>query len=199
MSVDTINPVPAADASFLDDLQEFLREEISDRAVYQYSGVIEGGIGSTSANLTHTISACIAFPNGHYVSQEQISHTYTASRRTCVYIRDDDSRTVTIINATVTYDGHFVFAEMAAGSTQPATPTGLLPLFYVDTDATSITSVTDLRCGTANVAAYGDLATAVSKIGSSHRMTLYITSILPIRLKGSSGRGGIRYLVGMEV
>lgn len=146
MATQTINTVPSANSTFIADLQAFLRDESAGRDYLTLgNGIISGGIGVTSASLAHTISALVAFPNGYYVSQAATAHTYTASKRTFVFVRDSDSRSITIAAAVITYSTHLVFAEMASSTTQPATPTGCAPLFYADTDGTSITAVTDIR------------------------------------------------------
>lgn len=143
---DTSNTLPSAGSSFLSDLQTFLRNEIADYSNNRFGhAIVSGGNHSTSGTLTATVTACVAFPKGHYVSQAAASHTYTASKRTYVYVRDSDSRTVTISGAAITYDGHFVFAEMTAASAMPTTPTGVAPLMVVDTSGSAITAVTDLR------------------------------------------------------
>lgn len=143
----TINTLPAQNSAFVSTLQSFLRDELPARFRLQYSGfIISGGIGATSANLTHTVSAAIALPGGYYVSQDSVSHTYTASRTTFVYLDYDNARTVSIANAVVARVGHFLFVTMNAGITaEPAAPTWALRLMKVTTGAAAITSVVDLR------------------------------------------------------
>ncbi len=173
---DTINTVPSGNTTFLTDLQTFLRQELPDYMLRQAgSSVLSGGYGATSANLTHTLSAVTAFVDGHYTYNDAVSHTYTATRRTFVYLRADSAASVTIAGAAITYDGNFVFAEMAAGTGQPATPAGIAPLLLVDTSGAAITAVTDYRSCTAPVEYYGDLATAVTTIGSSMKARLVAT------------------------
>ena len=177
MSKQTINTIPTAGASFLTDLDNFLTEETPDYARYYLSDkVVSGGIGATDATLAHTISAVTAFPNNHYVYQAATSHTYTASKRTFVYVRDDNTRTVTIASAAVTYDDYLVFAEMAAASSEPEVPTGCAYLFYADTSAVAITSVTDRRIGGElyPITNYTDLSTALTTLGDINA-TLIIT------------------------
>jgi len=91
MSYDTINTLPQANASFLSDLQAFLRSEVADYIFRNFgNSVLKGGYGGTSANLTHNISEVEAFVDGHWVNNAQVSHTYTASKRTWVFLRADD-------------------------------------------------------------------------------------------------------------
>lgn len=171
----TINTLPSSNSTFITDLQTFLRGENADRARRGGWGVITGGIGATDASLTHTISAITAFPDGYYVYQAADSHTYTASKRTFVYVRKDSAVTVTITGATITYSTNLVFAEMAAATEQPATPAGCAPLFYADTDGTSITTVTDLRSGRVNLAYWDTLSAALTAIGTSNKITLIVS------------------------
>lgn len=147
MSKQTINTLPAADASFMADLQEFLTSEIADRMQLMCNAgdfIYSGGTASTSGSLTHTISACIGMPDWYYVSQPEVSHTYTNGKTTYVYIMDDDERVLTIPSATVTYDGNLAFATKDTASI-PTLPTGCLPLMTVTTSGGSITAVTDTR------------------------------------------------------
>jgi hypothetical protein len=176
MPYDTINKLPSAGPDFLTDLQAFLRSEVADYLFRNFGDtVLEGGYGGTSNNLTHTISEVKAFVSGHWVNNAQVSHTYAASKRTWVFLRADDSATVNFGTGDVTYDGHFVFCEVASGTVLVKTPAGTVPLLEVDTDATTITAVTDLRKCRAPLKYYGDLETAISTIGSTMEATLHIT------------------------
>jgi len=164
----TINTIPSADATFIATLQTFLGNELANYMHIRFGNEVAiGGLGPTDASLTHTISAIVAFPNGFYVSQAATSHTYTATKRTFVYVRDSDSRTITIGGAAITYDTNLVFAETTAATVLPATPTGCIPLFYADTDGTSITAVTDLRSGSLPVEYFDDLEDAVDNAGAN--------------------------------
>lgn len=143
----TINTLPSANDTFMSDLQTFLEDEDAARAAYYSNStrVISGGIGATDASLSHTISTVIAFVEGYYITDASISHTYTASKDTFVLLRKNTSSTVTIAGAAITYDGNFVFAEMANATDRPATPSGTIFLFEAVTDGASITTVNDLR------------------------------------------------------
>lgn len=144
----TINPIPGSTATFMTDLQTFLRSEMPNRSSSGIGNrVVSGGIGSTSASLSHTISTVKAYVEGYYVYDDSISHTYTASRDTFVLLRYNDATTFTIPFATITYDGNFVFATMANSTAEISAPSGSMLLFEVVTDGTSITTVNDYRSG----------------------------------------------------
>jgi len=179
----TINTLPDSNATFISDNQTFLGNEQANREALQANNtdikVISGGIGATDASLTHTISEVTAFPNGFYVNDAAVSHTYTASKRTFVYVRDSDSRTITISGAAITYDGNFVFAETVSSTAYPGSPAGTLPLFYADTDGTSITAVVDYRGEFINSSIYYIDFKEVDQgiTGNSRTIKTYVDSI----------------------
>ncbi len=148
-STQTINTVPSGDASFMTNLQNFLRSELPDYNTLRFDAYcnrpVIGGTAPTSVNLTHTISEVTGFVNGSYTFQAATANTYTLNTRTYVYLRDDTDRVVAIAGAAITYSTNLVFAEMAAGSARPTVPTGCVELFYADTDGISIAAVSDLR------------------------------------------------------
>lgn len=174
MATQTINTVPSADANFITDLQTFLQDEMANRAALGVRGVQAGGIGATDASLAHTISTVVAFVDGYYVTDASISHTYTASKRTYVYLSKDAATSYTVGGATMSFDGNFVFAEMAASTAQLATPSGLIPLFYADTSGVAITSVTDLRTGTIDLSYYSTLSSALTALGTGYNGTIIV-------------------------
>jgi hypothetical protein len=92
--------------------------------------VVSGLLPATSATLASTISAGTAYVSGRRIEKLATSHTYTASVDTYV---DLDSA------------GTYLFAEVANGAVAPAQPADSIRLAKVVTDATAITSVTDLR------------------------------------------------------
>jgi len=144
----TINSLPVQNSAFIASLQAFLVGEPSARFQKKFAGfTLQGGIGATSASLSHTLTALTAFPGGYYVYKAATSHTYTASTRTFVYADYDSARTLTIAGAAITRSTHLVFAEMAAGSAEPTTPALTVRLMQVDTDGAAITAVSDLRSG----------------------------------------------------
>jgi hypothetical protein len=169
----TINTVPSSNATFITDNATFDEQEDADRDFLRGgNSVIKGGLSPTSANLTAIITEIVAFPNGFYVTQAATSHTYTASKRTFVYVRDDDSRTITISGATITYDSHFVFAETTASTEIPDTPTGTLPLFYADTGAVALSTVIDLRSGYVDAKNFDDLEDAADNVGANQTIVI---------------------------
>ena len=148
MARQSINTLPQADADFITNLTEYLLEEFADRAAYMFPGfnrIYSGMLGTTSGTLVHTISAGIGFPNHKYVAIGATSHSYEPSAYTFVYVVDDDEATIDIGGATVTFDGHLVFATMALASPTPTTPAGCLPLMRVITSAEAVTAVLDRR------------------------------------------------------
>jgi hypothetical protein len=86
-------------------------------------------------------------PYGYYVTKVATAHTYTNTTRTFVYLDYDDSRTITIVGASVTRSTYLVFAEMAAGATEPSVPVGTVSLMQVDASGGTLSAVTDLRPG----------------------------------------------------
>ena len=150
----SINPIPPnAGSSFLPTLQNFLLKENADRTARMFGPfVYMGGVGPTSVTLTHTVSAIEAFVHGYAISQDATALTYTASRRSYVYLDSLLSRTPEI---SVTGGSGCTFAqryarlirvECAGSSAAPTlSTTGLLALFYADTSTTAITAVTDMR------------------------------------------------------
>ena len=169
----TINTLPSAGSSFLSDVTGFNADEDANRFIlYLTPQISEGGTASTSGTLSHTISAVTGFPNGYYTNQAATSHTYTASKDTFVYLRDDDTRVLVIGAATITYDSYLAFAEMANDTSQPTTPIGFLPLLEAVTDGTAITTVNDLRSLFMPVAAgYQPVEGDILRIDSSSEVT----------------------------
>jgi hypothetical protein len=173
-AVQTINTLPLNNSSFISTLQAFLRNENPNRFHYKHSGYIfEGGIGATSAGLTHTISATKGFPGGYYVYKAATSHTYTNNTRTYVFLDYDSARTITIPAASVTRSTHLVFAEMSPGSDEPATPSLSVPLMTVDTSGGAITTVSDLRpAGEIAFDCYDNMTQAITKIPTNGTLLL---------------------------
>ncbi len=161
---DPINTLPTSNASFLADLQTYLLNETGDRFFQQIgTTIISGGEEASRSSFGHNVTACVGYPEGHYVSQAQVAHTYTASKDTYVFLRDSNTRSIAIGAAVVTYDGFFTFVEMSNGVAQPLVPVGITSLMKVVTDGSGITGVTDLRSGSVSVVHFGTLATAATK------------------------------------
>ena len=169
---DTINTLPSGNATFISDSQTFWEKEAADRDFQRFGGgVVSGCIDSGASGLAHTVTACVAYPEGNYVSQSAVSHTYTATKNTFVYVRANSSTAVTAAGFTITYDGYFVFLEASTSTDQPVTPSGVVPLMKVVSDGSSLTT-TDLRVGTAALAQFANWNTAVAE---THQLTLYVT------------------------
>ena len=92
--------------------------------------VVSGLLPATSTTLTSDISAGVAYISGVRVVKAATSHTYIASKDTYV---DLDSQ------------GNYHFVEVANGATEPATTADSIRLAKVVTDASAITTVTDMR------------------------------------------------------
>ena len=59
----THTAVPAQNATFITDLQTFLRGEDAARYVEQFSGfVVSGGVDTTGGTITHSPTAITAYP-----------------------------------------------------------------------------------------------------------------------------------------
>ena len=91
--------------------------------------VVSGLLPATSSDLTSDISAGVAYVSGVRVVKATTSHTYTASTDTYL---DLDST------------GTYTFVEVANGAAEPAVTADSIRLAKVVTDATAITSVTDM-------------------------------------------------------
>ena len=161
----TINIIPANNASLLSNLQDFLREEDAERYGEHFDSYVEsGGTHGSSGSLTATISAAVTYVGGFRVSAPAIARTYTASRRTFVYIYSHDSAVAgdfTVSGGTactipagngivgITNGGSFVFVQCSTGSTVPtvavAAGRGIALLMAVDTSGTAITATHPLK------------------------------------------------------
>src|SRR3990167_3964198 len=86
---DTHNTVPAADSSFLTDLQTFLKDEDAERYGEHFTSfVVSGGVISTGAGLTKAPTALIAYPGGWRVT-ESGSITFADASTTYVIAHKD--------------------------------------------------------------------------------------------------------------
>lgn len=151
---------PQANPGSSSNVRTFLRDELSNTLdVVPSNFVVSGGTASTSANLTHTISAMEAYVNGHYVKQAAAVRTYTANRRTYVYLSDRDNGTPTVaggLSCGLQPNGEralLFFVECTPGSGEPTVggPT-FVRILVVDTDAIAITGVKSLITRTSDAA-----------------------------------------------
>ena len=85
---------------------------------------------TTTGTLTSTTTAGVAYIDGTRVSKDATAHLYTASKDTYV----DLSST-----------GTYTYSEVVNGGAKPATASNSIRLAKVVTDATEVTSVTDMR------------------------------------------------------
>lgn len=171
---DTKNVVPASNASFLTDLQIFLKGEDADRFVEQGATpfVFSGGTHSTGAGLVGTPASLIAYPGGHRTT-ETGSITYPDNDIGWVIAHKDTSGNVGTFTriAGTHYLIDFVSAVI------PTLPVNSVWLMEVTTAAGAITSVGDLRnffplfssisLGLVYASQYGDCNEAITAIGST--------------------------------
>ena len=143
---DTAFPIPEANASFLPDLQTFLRGEDPARFAEQFqSFVVSGCLGSTSVTLSHTPTACLAYPGGYRTTET--GHILYVDNSTCWAI-------VTSSNfGDVTGPGPVTFTRVPSthyainctDPNQPATPPNAVLAMKVTTAGGAITAVADAR------------------------------------------------------
>lgn len=174
---DTINTIPSADSSFINDLQVFLRDEDGDQNYPRFgSSVIKGGYHSSDADLTVEIPAVTAFVDGHYVYQAAHEKTYTASKDTYVFLAQAGSVLVdgslSFPGASITSFNNLVFAEVTTGTNYVNPSDNYIPLMKVVCDGDNVTSTTDMRSGFAVAEYYSDFATALT---DSVNRTLLVT------------------------
>lgn len=169
----TINTLPAQDASFFTNSRTFLSEEDGDRYALGFAGfVASGGTIATDSDLTQNITAITAMAvDGKYVSQDQTAITFTNTRRTYVYLDSESSRSPEVSASGgngctfLSRSTRVILVECSAGSGEPTTSTVLLPLAAVNTAAGAIGSVTDLRAlepHPYSINRWGTLPTALS-------------------------------------
>lgn len=92
--------------------------------------IVSGSLPATSATLTTTIPNQIAYVLGQRVDKASEDHTFTASKD--IYI--DLSNTAS-----------YTYVEVANAAAAPAITANSIRLFKIVTDASAITTVTDLR------------------------------------------------------
>jgi len=98
--------------------------------------VYSGGTIATSASLSSTITAMVAYIKNdadgylHRVATAATNKTFTASKDTYVYCD---------------YAGAFIYQEVANGAGQPSDPANSIILAKVVTDGTTVAAVTDKR------------------------------------------------------
>ena len=137
----THTAVPAQNATFITDLQTFLRGEDAARYVEQFSGfVVSGGVDTTGGTLTHTPTAITAYPGGYYTT-ETGSVLYVGNS-TCYLIFH---RLTTGNLGTFQRQAGTHYLTDCTSPTKPALPTDALWLATITTNGSSVTAVVDLR------------------------------------------------------
>lgn len=159
-----INTVPSANSTFLTDLQNFLREEEADRYVFQHNDFVYSGCTHGTGALAQTISSCVAFVEGKYVSTSgSITYAPTTNPDTC-WVALDDSLTGTPggLGNFSRVSGTKFFLDCTSATT-PTAPTGTLLILTVVTTLTAITSVSGVAVTDAH-----DATTATRGIAMLH-------------------------------
>lgn len=144
MTSETINTIPAASASFIADLQTFLKEEDADRFKDMFTGfILSGGTHVTGAGLTHTPDSIVAYPGGHYVT-ETGAITYP-NNVTHIWVIVHRNTTTAITDWTRESGTHYLFRNTGS-ATRPALPVvESAILMKVTTSGGAVTVVEDHR------------------------------------------------------
>lgn len=137
----THSTVPSQNASFVTDLQTFLKREDAQRYADLFAGaVVSGGVDATGGTLTHTPTALTAYPGGYYVT-ETGSVTYV-SNSTC-YLIVHTALTGNLGTFQRQSGTHYL--TDCTSPSKPALPAASLWLATIVTNGSSVTAYTDLR------------------------------------------------------
>jgi len=144
MTSTTKNTVPVAGASFLSDLQNFLREEDPDRFRDMFTGfIVSGGTHATGAGLVHTPASLTAYPGGHFIT-ETGAITYPDSA-THIWVICHKDTTTAVTDWTRVSGTHYLFRNTGS-ATRPALPVPESTiLMKVTTSGGAVTVVEDHR------------------------------------------------------
>jgi Pectate lyase superfamily protein len=153
MTTQTLVPLPSTLLlSYAEDERAFMAGEDAGHQIRTVAGyVYSGGTASTSGSLSTTVLAVDAIGmDGHYIQQADTQVTCTATMRTYVYLDSQDSRTpeVAVGGAFGTFrsrSGRLILINTPPGSGLPTLTVSLVPLCYLDSSASAITAVQDLR------------------------------------------------------
>jgi len=163
---DTHQTVPSANFSFIPDLQNFLRVEDANRyADLHASAVVAGGIHGTTAGLTGSPSALVAYLSGIYITE---AGTITYPDASVCHVIAHTATTANYGSYTRVSGTHYL---LNCGSTlPPALPSDSTLLMTVTTSGGAITAVSDLRAlGPTtgfDACRYATLADALTAYGS---------------------------------
>jgi len=142
-------------------------------------GILEGGLVATSpppSGLGHTITQVKGWVNGVYVDNGGAkAKTYNGTKTTYVFLNNVTSKTTeySLSSCVVTRNGYLVFYERTLNAQLPSSvyTSDLVPIMRVDTNAATITKVTDLRpAGAVNSDYYGSNLIHTDTIGSTGKM-----------------------------
>jgi hypothetical protein len=146
--------LPQNNNNFVRDSITFSSNEHAEymRRILPFGLVYGGGTPSGSGTLTTSVQALDAIGvDGHAITQPSTVITLTGNRRTYLYADSQDSRAPEVTAAGgsgCTFKSRYtrlVLIECSIGSLSPTLSTSLLPLYFIDTDATHPTSQTDKR------------------------------------------------------
>lgn len=137
----TLNTVPSSGATFLTDLQTFLRNEDAQRYIHHLRAfVVQNGQHGAGAGLTGNPGSTIAYPGGFYAT-ETASITYPDASTCWVIMHSDTTGNI----ATFTRVAGTKYLTDCVSVGQPAQPAGTVYLMKVTTVAGAINAVLDLR------------------------------------------------------
>lgn len=139
---DTLNTVPAANTSFLSNLQTFLKQEDAGRynELFGADRVISACLHGTGAGLTGNPGSCVAYPGG-YRTTETASITYPDADTCWVVVNKDTAGN--IANFVRVAGSHYLVD--CASFLEPALPASSSWMMQVTTSGGAITAVTDKR------------------------------------------------------
>lgn len=183
-SYDTFGTLPSAGSGFFTSLTTYITSEAAEYT-WRSAGntVLEGGYHAVpgGGGLNATVTEVKALVDGQYTHNAAYAHTYTATRRTFVCLRSDTDTSPSFgIAGDLSLSNNLVFFACAASTVPPKMPTGVVPLMYVDTDGTDITSVTDQRTIHVPLSYYGDVETMTTTVGSTPSAVIYVDEYFPV-------------------
>ena len=102
------------------------------------NAVVSGGITTTGASLTGTISTLVALAKGRRVTVSATAKAFTATKDTYVDVGYSESSSGVIT-------GVLTYSEVANGAAEPSLASGYIRLMRVRAASSSISAVYDMR------------------------------------------------------